>query len=233
MIAQYLRKNLPTVRLYKPDNEIVTELRRLQSSREFLLKQRHQTQRHLTEMKKFIPAKEYKALETTLNHSIVGIQKSIVAIDTQIDEVLSKDDSIQQNQEIIESIPGIGRETALALICATNNFQSICDPRKIACHAGRSAAAVVPYLKDSGTSVKSKPQVSHFANKLLKKRLHMAAMSAVRWCNPIKLYYERKVTEGKNKMSVLNAVRNKLIHIICALIEKNKLYDKNYINSLA
>ena len=39
---------------------------------------------------------------------------------------------------------------------------------------------------------------------------------------PPKLYYERKVAEGKNKMSVLNAIRNKLIHIIYALI-KNEI----------
>lgn len=228
MIAIYLRKNINKLKIYVPDNEIVTELKRLQSSREFLLKQKHQIERHLTEMEKFIPKTEYKILEETLNHSIMGTQKSIVAINKQIDEVLQKDEEITNNQGIIESIPGIGRETAVALICATNNFKNINDPRKISCHAG-----VVPYLKDSGTSVKSKPRVSRFANKFLKKRLHMAALSAVRWCGPIKRYYERKVAEGKNKMSVLNAVRNKLVHVVCALVEKNEQYDKNYINLLA
>ena len=54
----------------------------------------------------------------------------------------------------------------------------------------------------------------------------MAAMRSVRMNNELQSYYQRKVEEGKNKMSVLNAVRNKLIHIAMALI-KNKTYYQN------
>jgi len=64
------------------------------------------------------------------------------------------------------------------------------------------------------------------ADQALKTVLQMAAMRAVRLDNELKEYYQRKVEEGKNKMSVLNAVRNKLIHIAMALI-KNKTYYKN------
>ena len=35
-------------------------------------------------------------------------------------------------------------------------------------------------------------------------------------------YYYGKIEEGKSKMSVLNAVRNKLIHIAMALIKNKK-----------
>jgi transposase len=228
MIAQYMREKLPKLRLYIPDFEIVAELKRLVASRELLLKQQHQLDRHLKEMKGLIPEKSYQDLQDNLHHSVIGIKQSLVAIDKQIDSLLLQDEAIHDNQKIIESIPGVGRETALALICATNNFNSITDPRKLACHAG-----VVPYLHDSGTSIKSKPRVSPFANKFLKKRLHMAAMSAVRWCQPMKLYYERKLAQGKNAMAVLNAVRNKLVHLIYALIDKQENYNKNYINPLA
>lgn len=64
------------------------------------------------------------------------------------------------------------------------------------------------------------------ADMQLKSVLQMAAMRAVRMENDLQLYYHRKVNEGKNKMSVLNAVRNKLIHIAMALI-KNQSYYKN------
>lgn len=227
LIAQYLRKNLPTIRLYKPDSQSVERMKRLQSSREMLVKQKHQMERHLTELKGFISEKEYRNLERNFHPTIVGIEKSMMAVETEIDEIIKADELMETNQEIIESIPGVGHQTAITLICATNNFQTISDPRKIACHAG-----VVPFKKESGTSVKNTPRVSHLSNKLLKKRLHMAALSAIRWCLPLKLYYERKIAEGKNKMSVLNAVRNKIVHLICALIEKNEKYDENYIKKL-
>ncbi|MCF0054101.1 hypothetical protein LXM25_28770, partial [Dyadobacter sp. LJ53] len=42
---------------------------------------------------------------------------------------------------------------------------------------------------------------------------------AIRFDNKFRDYYRRKVDEGKNKMSVLNAVRNKIVHTIFALIK--------------
>jgi hypothetical protein len=41
-------------------------------------------------------------------------------------------------------------------------------------------------------------------------------------------YYVRKVAEEKNRMSVLNAVRAKLVLRMFAAIRVDKLYDKNY-----
>ncbi|KAA6332918.1 hypothetical protein EZS27_018613 [termite gut metagenome] len=43
----------------------------------------------------------------------------------------------------------------------------------------------------------------------------------------------KRVSEGKNKMSVLNAVRAKLVHRMFAMIKNNKFYEKEYQNALA
>ena len=42
----------------------------------------------------------------------------------------------------------------------------------------------------------------------------------------LKHYYERKVAEGKSKMSVLNAVRNKLLARVVACVNNQKEYVK-------
>lgn len=220
LIAQYLRKSLPTIKLYVPDNEVVVNLKRYQSARQLLLKQKHQLERHLNEMKAFVSAKEYNDLKNNLQDSLLGINKSIVKVDKKMEVLMQEDEQIENNRELIESIPGVGKQTAVALITATNNFETISDPRKIACHAG-----VAPFKRESGTSLKNKPRVSHLANKRLKVALHMAALSAVKWCQPIKQFYERKVSEGKNKMSALNAVRNKILHIVTALVRKQEKFN--------
>ena len=72
-----------------------------------------------------------------------------------------------------------GRQTALRLITATNNFQTISDPRKAVCHAG-----VAPIKNELGTSRNLRPKVSKMADKGLKKTLFLAAMSAVQHCRP-------------------------------------------------
>jgi transposase len=60
----------------------------------------------------------------------------------------------------------------------------------------------------------------------------MSALVASTCNQEIKAYYQRKVQEGKNKMSILNAIRNKLILRIFACVNQNKLYEKNYQYSL-
>ena len=72
-----------------------------------------------------------------------------------------------------------------------------------------------------------KTGVSPFANRKLKKLLHLCAMAAIRWNVDMKLYYERKVGEGKNKMSVINAVRNKLVLRIFAVVRDERIYVEN------
>nr|WP_240625632.1 hypothetical protein [Spirosoma pollinicola] len=58
-------------------------------------------------------------------------------------------------------------------------------------------------------------------------------MSAIRMKGQLQDYYQRKIGEGKNKMLVLNAVRNKLIHRVCSVVNRQQKYDKNYTPALA
>lgn len=70
-------------------------------------------------------------------------------------------------------------------------------------------------------------------NKSVKTLLHLAALVASSFDEELKCYYQRKVNEGKNKMLVLNAIRNKLIHRIFACVKHNRLFINNYQNALA
>jgi transposase len=69
-----------------------------------------------------------------------------------------------------------------------------------------------------------KARVSGFANKKLKKLLHLAAMAATRKKGELKEYFIRKVKEGKSKMLVLNNIRNKLIGRMFAVIKRKTPY---------
>lgn len=95
------------------------------------------------------------------------------------------------------------------------------DVRKLTCYCG-----VVPYEYSSGTSVRGKTKVHYLANKKLKCNLHMASLTAIKLGIDLKAYYERKVTEGKNKMSVLNAVANKLLARVITVVNKQREYVK-------
>ena len=148
-------------------------------------------------------------------------QKRVKEIEKLIREEIAKDTALNKEVNRIKTVPGIGDVTAWLITAKTHGFRRLLDPRKLACFAG-----VVPFEQQSGTSLKTTPRVSKMADRSLKSVLQMAAMRAVRLNNELQEFYHRKIEEGKNKMSVLNAVRNKLIHIAMALI-KNKTYYKN------
>ena len=54
----------------------------------------------------------------------------------------------------------------------------------------------------------------------------LASITAVRYDAGLKQYYERKVAEGKNKMSVLNAVKSKLLARVVSCVNNSKMYVK-------
>ena len=64
------------------------------------------------------------------------------------------------------------------------------------------------------------------ANEKFKYNLHMASLSAVKGNAVLKAYYETKVSERKNKLSVLNAVKNNLLARIVAVVNKQEEYVK-------
>jgi len=96
------------------------------------------------------------------------------------------------------------------------------DARKLACYCG-----VAPFEYSSGTSIKGKTRVHHMANKKLKCNLHMASLTAIKLDEEIKTYYERKVAEGKSKLSVLNAVKNKLLARVVACVNNQRMYRRH------
>jgi transposase len=109
------------------------------------------------------------------------------------------------------------------MIITTNEFKNISDPKKYACYSG-----VVPFEHTSGSSVRGRTRVSHFANKNTKRLLHMAALSIIRYHGELKTYWLRKIQEGKHKMVILNAIRNKLIQRVFAVVKRGTKYQKFY-----
>lgn len=219
-IAYYAMKNFEEIQYYEPPRKIVEKIRKLIALREHLVTTKALLIKNGNELKKFEP----ELANTHQKHTkstLIGIEKDLKSIERELDFIIKSDEHLDNLFKKTTSVTGIGKVTALFLICFTNEFKQYETPRQLACYCG-----VVPFEHTSGKSVRAKPRVHYMANKILKKQLHMCAMSCIASDGEIKEYYQRKVAEGKNKMLVLNNVRNKLIHRICACIRENKMYEK-------
>ena len=157
------------------------------------------------------------------SHTLKVIDADLDRTEKAMDKIITADDELKRLFSLVTSVSGIGKVTATQILITTNEFKDIHDPKQYACYAG-----VAPFTKESGI-FKGKGRVSQMANKKVKTLLHMSALVAIQYNPDLKLYYQRKVNQDKkNKMSVINAVRNKLILRIFACVNQNRIYENNY-----
>jgi transposase len=224
-IAQYALTNQQKARFYEPKREELERLKLLNSLKIRLQSVIHQLQLSLKENKRFSKAKVSSEIQKMCRVSIQSIEKDLEATQKTMMDIITKDKILNHLFKIITSVENIGTVTAIEIILATNEFKNFDSPSKFACYCG-----VAPFEHSSGTSVKGKTRVSHLANKRVKTILHMAAVSSLHSKGELRVYYERKVAEGHNKMSVINAIRNKLIRRIFACVKEDRLYEKRVVN---
>lgn len=214
-LAEYAARFHDRLTLWTPLPADIARLKRLISVRGSLVRGRRRLAVQEGEARA-MGEKDLAALLARAHGPLVAaFDRQIDEVERQMDEVLRTAPALQKNMALATSVPGVGNVTALALLVATANFTQFTDPRKLATHCG-----VAPWEHSSGSSVRGKNRVSHRADKNLKTLLHLAAVSSKRFDPEAAAYFERKKAEGKHTMSILNAIRNKVIHRILAVIRR-------------
>ena len=227
-IALYAYRNLQELRFWRPQREVIQKIKALLVVRERLVKTRVQLKTPLNETGEFIGKSIRKIIINSCQKTLASLKADVLKIEKAIDEVIAQDEQLSGTVRFATSVPGIGKITALNVIVTTGEFVRIKEGKKFACYTG-----VAPFEHRSGSSIRGKTRVSKMANMTLKKLLHLSAMSAIQCSEEMKQYYNRKVGEGKNKMSVINAVRNKLISRVFACVQNQRMYEKVYQHELA
>jgi transposase len=227
-IAEYAQKNVLNVKLWQPQRKSIEQLKALLVIRERLVKVKTQLQIPIQESYNRIDRSIYQSLKASSRQTLQALKRDIKSIEKKIMDLVKSDQKIVRQLERATSVPGIGNIIALNMIVSTGEFERIAQPKSFACHAG-----VAPFEHSSGTSIRGKKRVSKLANMNMKKLLYLGARSAVTWNDELKNYYERKKAQGKSRMSVLNAVGNKLITRVYACITQDRNFTENYKHQLA
>lgn len=220
-IAQFAQRNQQDYKPYNPPRIIIEKLKVLLMLRQKLINNRTSIVVPVNELE-FTDKQAGKEALRIASPYLKAIKKNIIGIDKKIEDLIAADKGLTKQYNLVCSVPGIGKITFCYLTYFTNEFQNYSQPKQLACYCG-----VVPFEYTSGKSVKGKPKVHNMANKSMKKLLHLAALSAINYYPEFKEYYQRKVNEGKNKMLVLNNIRNKLIIRVAAVIKNNQPYKIN------
>lgn len=204
---------------YQMPGEALSNLERLMSMQRKLVSQRTGHAGTLREQQRVLSKEGGKVLFEVQQKIINILDVQISHIEKELDRIIDQDPQLLRLYRLLESIKGIGEVTARFLMVYTVGFTAFQTWRKFASYCG-----IAPFPNRSGTSIRGKTKVSYLANKEGKTLLNMCTVSAIQFNPEMKVYYEKRVEKGKNKMSTLNIVRNKLLSRAFAVAGRDTPY---------
>jgi len=222
-IAEYGVRYHDRLTCWKLADENVELLQALQRQRRLLLKSKVAIETPLKGNAGFYNKEHHELLSQNQNLVVNELHTAIQAIEQQMQQLIDKDENLRQLYKLIQSVSGVGKVIASEIIIATKGFT------KFSAHQAKGFArfiGITPRIWESGKSVNKRKQTVR-RNQNLKSILNMGALSAIKNDPELRAYYERKKAAGKAHQSVLNAVKNKIIHRIFAVVRNGVMYDKN------
>lgn len=222
-IAEFAYKNRKELRKWIAKRPVILELKNLSAVRSRLINVLKMLKTSLQEQKGFVDKNiSYQSHETCIR-SINAVKIDVKQIEDKIKRLLKSDKGLARLQLLINSVPGMGPVTTPEIIIWTNEFINFTDPKKFACYVG-----VAPFIHGSGKKI-GKAKVSKVANPRLKSLLHFSAITVATHDEEFRMYFKRRTEiDGKHKMAVYNAIKNKLILRIFACVKHDRLYQKSY-----
>jgi len=221
-IADYANEKKDKLHPQKPISKTLERLKLLRSSRELLVKQRAGLKCFVKEIQNIGTSDKDIILKAHIK-TIKAMNEQIASLENEMEKTINQDEQVTRNYHLLMSIKGVGKVLAIAVIVKTDNFIRFKNARKFACFCGTA-----PFEFSSGSSVRKRTRVSHIADKSMKTLLELSARSAIQHNPDIKAYFQRRVAEGKSKMSTLNIIRNKIIYRMFAVIKRQEIHTETY-----
>lgn len=216
-LARYCYLHRDELKYFKSKSSLLLRLRELMSERRHYVKRQSQCKAYLTEYKN-------RPGTTSLDRykqELKNVASFIKEIEDEILALIKSDSDLYKNYQLLVSIIGVALVNAANVLLYTNNFTAFKNARTYASYCG-----VAPFGYQSGTSINKAAKVSRLANKMLKVDLTQAASSASFHDPEMRVYYMRKLAEGKHKGTVLNAIKFKLIERMFAVVNRGSAYVK-------
>ncbi|HJN05243.1 MAG TPA: IS110 family transposase [Bacteroidales bacterium] len=215
VIGKYAYLNRNEIDCYRLPSRIILKLKQLVSYRERLVKSNVALKIAAKELKAFTDKDMHGYIVSDSQEHIKHITKSIIEIDHSLKQIVAEDPALNRMFKLITSVKGVGLHIAINMIVVTHGFTRFKNWRKFSCYCG-----LAPFEHRSGSSIRGKTKVSHLGNKKIKAIIGNGIASAIQHDPEIASYYKRKLEEGKHKMVVMNAIKNKLISRVFAVVKR-------------
>ena len=220
-IAEYAIRYADRLIAWEPRHSAVESVKSLLSSRELFVK-------HRTAQKNALLAYKRKVVQNELirkeyEKSIQGLNQTIKNLENEIESILKQNEYWLAVIKTIKTVKGVDKLLPYNMFVISNAFSMKLEYKKLAAYL-----RICPYEHSSGTSIKKKAKSPKYGPAIIRKLLFLAAKDACQYNEYFRAYYARKNSEGKCYFVIMNNVGNKLLKIICAMINSGKPYIPNY-----
>jgi transposase len=219
MIAEYGRVETPA--LWQPPLQHIIMLQQMEAVLSLLNKEYTALSNQLESFEN--SGMLDKVLKRAIQKELVHKQKLIAGITNKMQQVAE----VYYGEMItnLQSIPGMGKKTAMMLVVLSGGFNRFDDYRKLSSYIG-----LCPRIFESGTSVKGRARICKMGMSRIRAMLYICSWSAKRCNKACRELYERLLAKGKAKKLALIAVANKLLKQAFAIATQKTKYIENYSN---
>lgn len=214
-IARYAWVNREDLVPSRAPSRHLVDLQRMLSLREQLVKQSTALKNQEHAMRLLVGKDADDPSIAIIRETLNFLKGQLSAIEEQLEVLVEGAPEMGENYALLRGIKGVGLVLALELLVHTHNFTRFATWRQFSSYCG-----LAPFPYQSGTSIYRKPRTHPICDKRMKGLLSMAAISAIRSDPELKRYFKRRVDEGKNKMSVVNIIRSKLVARAFAVVKR-------------
>lgn len=149
--------------------------------------------------------------------------KQLDFLDTQITVIEREIGQIMETiPTTLTTLPGVDTILAAAIISEIGDITRFKTSAQLVSFAG-----INPTVHQSGQFTGNKNHMSKKGSPYLRLALWKASITSARFNPVLKTYYEQKIREGKNHMTVIGAVSRKLTGIVFAMMRDNKEFIEN------
>jgi transposase len=121
--------------------------------------------------------------------------------------------------ELLQTIPGIGPQTAATLLGELGALTRFTDARALVAYVG-----FYPVIQESGDRAAT-PRLARVGSRIARRSLYLAAVNAVRGSGEWRTIYLRKKAQGKTAKQALVVVAVKLLHALYAMLKHRQPYN--------
>lgn len=181
-----------------------------------LIDRRRQLLEMLTMERNRLPVAR-RSVQASLRQTIRALERALAALEDETDRWIKDSPAWRAREDLLTSVPGIGPQTARALIARLDELGRT-SSREIAALVG-----VAPFAQESGRWRGQRRIRGGRAD--VRNLLYMAALTAAR-CNPvIRALYRRLKAAGKPTKVALTACMRRLLVIVNAMVRKNERWQ--------